>query len=152
MANTTENKEVKDAGAAQGAATNPAELSQETAQGGELTVEVEAPKWAVELTDVCSKVLDAIAQFNANAETVVKDIIAEAKAEGSAQKPQEKVATTVVDVKINKKAKYVVAKGKAFHSTLSNGLVGEGTDVSGLEPDRLKALIAQGIAVEVSED
>lgn len=135
MAENKDNKEIKDAGAAQGAGTHPENISQENIQIGELTVEVEAPKWAVELKDICLKVLDKLE-----------------KKEGNNAKEQTATPSPITDVKINKKAKYVVAKGRAFHSSVSGGLVGEGVDVSGLEPDRLKTLIAQGIAVEESED
>lgn len=159
-------KENKDKGAVQGTGTHPENSPQQQTQSGSLEMEFDVPnplqvvidsnnavlESNQKVIDSNNAVLEAIAQFNENAEKVVKGIISEAKAVGSSAKDQTATLTPAVDVKINKKAKYVVAKGKAFHSSVSGGLVGEGVDVSGLEPDRLKSLIAQGIAVEDSED
>lgn len=159
-------KENKDKGAVQGTGTHPENSPQQQTQSEPLEMEFDVPNPLQEMIDSNNAVLEsnqavidsnnavleAIAQFNENAEKVVKDIISEAKAVGNPEKEQTATTTPAVEVKINKKAKYVVAKGRAFHSSVSGGQVGEGVDVSGLEPDRLKALIAQGIAVEDTED
>lgn len=166
MADNTENKANKDTGAAQGAGTHPENSPQRQTQSGPLEIELDVPNPFKEVIDSNNAVLEsnqkvldsnnavleAIGQFNENAENVVKNIIVEAKAVGSTSDQQTAPVQSTVEVKINKKAKYVVAKGKSFHSSVSNSLVGEGVDVSGLESERLKVLIANGIAVEESED
>lgn len=111
-----------------------------------------APQWAIDLKDTCNQVLAAIDRFNENASRVVKDIIDEAKDNGSKGSKSITTSNPSPAVKINKKAKYVVAKGKAFHSSVSGAIVKEGTDITGLETERLEKLIAHGIAVEKSEE
>lgn len=135
-------------------------LSTETTGSSE---DVITPQWALDLidsnnavlesnqsvVDSNNAVLEAINAFNNNAETVVKDIIAEAKNTGTESvKPVKK---DVVEVKVNKKAKYVVAEGRKFQSAVSGTIVTSGTDVTGLETARLESLIAQGIVVEKSD-
>ena len=109
-----------------------------------------APQWAIELKETCNAVLTAIGEFNENAANVVKDILAEAKGNPN-NEPQKPKQSNTPSIKINKKAKYVVAQGKSFHSSVSGSLVKEGTDISGLENDRLEKLIVLGIAVEKSD-
>lgn len=124
-----------------------------------------------------AEILNAITAFNENASTVVKQIMEEAKGSGGEAQAFDVDALTssfeaVVKkalapsiqggfngkqaekpfVQIKKKAKYVVAKGQKFYSTGSETMVEEGTDVTGLEPERLASLIAQGIAVEKPEE
>ncbi|MGA6117430.1 hypothetical protein [Sphingobacterium anhuiense] len=135
-------------------------LSTETTGNSE---DITTPQWALDLTDSNNAVLqsnqavvdsnnavlEAIIAFNNNAETVVKGIVAEAKNAGTETvKPVKK---DVVEVKVNKKAQYVVAEGRKFHSAVSDTIVTSGTDVTGLETARLESLIAQGIVVEKSE-
>lgn len=98
--------------------------------------------------DSNNAVIAAIEAFNENAKDVVSDILVAAKGGKSeiANKPK------AIEVSINKKATYVVAKGKKFHSSVSGSIVKEGTVLNGLETERLKSLIAQGIAVEKTED
>lgn len=110
-----------------------------------------APQWAIDLKETCDAVLTAIGQFNENAANVVKDIIAEAKGEANTPSEKPKVQSSA-SVKINKKAKYVVANGKSFYSSVSGSVVVEGTDITGLETERLEKLLALGIAVEKSEE
>lgn len=93
-------------------------------------------------------VLSAIESFNENAKDVVAVILASAKG-GGIEKSEK---TKVVEISINKKATYVVAKGKKFQSSVTGEIITEGTELNGLETERLKSLVAQGIAVEKSED
>lgn len=146
MAEKTDKKEqeVTTAQGADSASVNETEQSKDNVQTGSLQAEIEAPEWAVRLESKLDQVLEAIGQFNENAEHVVKDIIAEAKSVTPAKVENKEIPA----VKINKKAKYVVAKGQKFQSAVSGSMITEGTDVTGFESERLQKLLAQGIVVE----
>jgi len=99
--------------------------------------------------DSNNAVLESIQLFNENAKGVVEDILKAAKSDARVEKAEK---LKPVEVSINKKATYVVAKGKKFQSSVSGSIVEEGTELNGLETERLKSLITQGIAVEKVED
>ncbi|TDQ79581.1 hypothetical protein [Sphingobacterium yanglingense] len=117
----------------------------------------EAPQWALDLIESNNAVIEsnnavvlAVESFNENASRVVREVLEEARLVGST-KPVN-TAKPKAEITINKKATYVVAKGKKFQSSVSGNIVEEGTELNGLETERLRSLIAQGIAVEKSED
>lgn len=124
-----------------------------TEKATETSNDSEAPAWVEEVQasnqavlDSNKAVLTAISDFNQNASTVVRDIMKEAyKAGSSASNEAEKKAP---EVKVNKKAKYEVAKGKRFQSSVTGSMVEAGSDVSDLSADMLQSLLSQGIIKE----
>lgn len=156
MANEKDNKqkEVTTAPGADSTSVTKADTpvtgdEQKETQTGPLIMEVEVPQWAVELKELCQQVIDAIGQFNENAEKVVRDIIQEAKSvgQGKAEKPEQ----TAPIVKINKKARYVVAPKGKIMSNATGAVLTEGADVTDFDAERLVNLIAQGVVIEASD-
>jgi len=129
-------------------------VEQENDSSKELNALIESHKEVIESNNAViesnNEVIAAVASFRENASRVVKEIMQEAQSNGTSE--LKNVAKPSAEISINKKATYVVAKGKKFQSSVSGEMITEGTELNGFETERLKSLIAQGIAVEKSED
>lgn len=121
-----------------------------------LTETGDLPEWVSKLLASNQAVIESnqtviqkIDEFNEGASDVVREIVETATASGEGKLETKKPEQPKSEVKVNKKAKYVVRKGKRFASKENPAIIyGEGDDVTGLATKRLQTLLERGIIEE----
>lgn len=152
-----ENQDPKNTKKEETPAQGAASTSNDSKEVTDTTVVAEKPEWVNELLESNKAtqesnqaVIDAIGEFKESAGDVVKDIFSKAKqasaTTNSSVVPQVPVP---VEVELNPKAKYVVAKGQSFGDRADLSIVyNAGDSVDHLEPEVLKSLLSRELIRE----